>query len=49
MPSTAFHTCLLVAALASHSNAQLYFNLETDQFSFDRHRGGELYDHLDHW
>jgi hypothetical protein len=31
-----FQTCLLVTALASRTNAQVFFNLETDGFSWDR-------------
>ena len=36
MPVLSFQTCLLVSALASFTNAQIYFNLETDSFSSDR-------------
>ena len=36
MTMKSFQTCLLVSALACLSNAQLYFNLETDEFSYIR-------------
>jgi len=40
MPVPSFQTCLLVSAIASHTNAQLFFNLETDSFSWDRAQFG---------
>ena len=36
MPLSSFQTCLLVSALASFTNAQLFLNLETNEFSLDR-------------
>jgi len=47
MPST-FQTSVLVAALASISNAQLYLSLETGEFAFDRKPHHEEHFHLDH-
>ena len=44
MPST-FQTCLLVSALASFTNAQLFLNLETGDFELERNNDVEHQDH----